>query len=241
MAKSTAPKTAPAKTPREPGRFRQLLKVYAITAKTDRPAVLWSIVGFVVPLALGLGIAAAVQPGNVVAAVMWGLLGATAGLLVAMIVMSRRAEAAAYARFEGQPGATGAVLNSALRRGWRFNEMPVHVSPKTQELVYRAVGPAGVVLIGEGTSKARVQAMVEDEKRKVARIAPGVQIHTFFVVPGDAHATALPKLGPTILKLKRNLNRSEVSVVANRLDSIGTNIPVPKGIDPMKLRQQRQR
>jgi hypothetical protein len=158
-----------------------------------------------------------------------------------MIIMSRRAEAAAYAKFEGQPGATGMVLNSALRRGWRFNEMPVHVSPKTQELVYRAVGPAGIVLIGEGSSKARVQAMVEDEKRKAARIAPGVPIQTFFVVPGDAHATPLSKLGPAILKLKRNLNRGEVSVVANRLDSIGTNIPVPKGIDPSKLRQQRQR
>ncbi len=240
MAKSTAPKTN-VKTTREPGRFRQLLKVYALTAKTDKPAVFWSILGFLVPLAIGLVVANVVAPGNVISNVLWGVLGAAAGLLIAMIIMSRRAEAAAYARFEGQPGATGAVLNSALRRGWRFNEMPVHVSPKTQELVFRAVGPAGIVLIGEGTSKARVQAMVEDERRKAARIAPGVQIQTFYVIPGDPHATSLAKLGPTILKLKRSLNRSEVSVVANRLDSIGTNIPVPKGIDPNKLRQQRQR
>lgn len=234
-------KSKPTQSNREPGRFRQLMKIYALTAKTDKPAVIWSAIGFAVPLAIGLTIAAVVAPGSWVAAVLWGLLGATAGLLIAMIIMSRRAEAAAYMRYEGQPGAAGAVLNSALRRGWRFNEMPVHISPKTQELVYRAVGPAGIVLIGEGTSKARVQAMVEDERRKASRIAPGVAIHTVYVVAGDAHSTSLAKLAPSILKLKRSLNRSEVSVVANRLDSIATNIPVPKGIDPSRIRQQRQR
>lgn len=64
------------------------------------------------------------------------------------------------------------MLQQALRRGWRFSEMPVHVSPKTQEMVFRAVGPGGVVLIGEGFSKSRVQQITEDERRKVARIAP---------------------------------------------------------------------
>ena len=229
------------KIQREPGRFKQLLKVYALTAKTDKRAVLWSVLAFAALLGTGLLVATTVAPGSTVAAVLWGLFGATAGLLLAMIIMSRRAEAAAYMRFEGQPGATGAVLSSALRRGWRFNEMPVHVSPKTQELVYRAVGPAGIVLIGEGTSKARVQAMVEDERRKAARIAPGVEITTLFVVTGDSHSIPLAKLARTIFKLKRSLNRSEVSVVANRLDSIGTNIPVPKGIDPNRIRQPRQR
>ena len=172
---------------------------------------------------------------------MWGSVGAMAGLLGAMIIMSRRAEAAAYMRFEGQPGAAGAVLNSALRRGWRFNEMPVHVSPKTQELVYRAVGPAGIVLIGEGSSKARVQAMLEDERRKASRIAPGVPINTILVVSGDPASTPLAKLAKTIFGYKKTLSRSEVSVVANRLDSVRMNIPVPKGIDPSKVRAPRQR
>ncbi|MFM6963593.1 MAG: DUF4191 family protein [Micrococcales bacterium] len=229
------------KIKREPGRIRQLMQVYALTAKTDKRAVLWSVAAFAGLLATGLLIANAIAPGSVVASIMWGLLGATAGLLLAMIIMSRRAEAAAYMRFEGQPGATGAVLSSALRRGWRFNEMPVHVSPKTQELVYRAVGPAGIVLIGEGTSKARVQAMVEDERRKAARVANGVTITALYVVVGDPHSIPLAKLAATIFKLKRSLDRSEVSAVANRLDSIGTNIPVPKGMDPNKVRQPRQR
>ena len=228
------------KVTREPGRVRQLLKIYAVTAKTDKSAVAFSAAGFIVPIFVGILIASIIAPGSPIAMVLWGILGALAGLLVAMVIMSRRAEAAAYARFEGQPGAAGAVLNAALRRGWRFSEMPVHVSPKTQEMVYRAVGPGGVVLIGEGSSRARVQAMVEDERRKVSRIAPGVTTHAFYVIPGDEKSVPLAKLGRTILKLKRTLNRGEVSVVANRLDSIGLNIPVPKGIDPSRMRAPRR-
>lgn len=228
------------KATREPGRVRQLLKIYAVTAKNDKSAVALAAVGFIVPVLLGIAIASVIAPGSPIGMTLWGILGALAGVLVAMVIMSRRAEAAAYARFEGQPGAAGAVLNSALRRGWRFSEMPVHVSPKTQEMVYRAVGPGGVVLIGEGSSRARVQAMVEDERRKVSRIAPGVGTHAFYVIPGDEKSVPLAKLGRTILKLKRTLNRGEVSVVANRLESIGLNIPVPKGIDPSKMRAQRR-
>lgn len=228
------------KATREPGRIRQLLSIYAATAKNDKSAVFLALLGLLAPIAIGLLIASLVAPGSTIAAILWGVLGGLAGVLIAMLIMSRRAEAAAYARFEGQPGAAGAVLNAALRRGWRFSDMPVHVSPKTQEMVYRAVGPGGVVLIGEGSSRARVQAMVEDERRKVARIAPGVTTNAFYVIPGDDKSVPLAKLGRTILKLKRSLNRGEVSVVANRLDSIGLNIPVPKGIDPNKMRASRR-
>lgn len=228
------------KANKEPGRFKQLLKIYASTARNDKAAVGWALLGLAVPTLLGLGVASIIEPGNTVVLILWTVLGFTTGLLLAMIIMSRRAEAAAYARFEGQQGAAGAVLRSSLRRGWRFNEMPVHISPRTQEVVYRAVGPAGVVLVGEGSSKVRVATMVEDERKKVQRIAPGVATHAFFVVPGDARSTPLAKLGKTILKTKRTLNRREVSVVANRLDSLGMNIPVPKGIDPNRIRAQRR-
>jgi uncharacterized membrane protein YuzA (DUF378 family) len=228
------------KATREPGRIRQLITIYVATTKADKAALGLSLLGFAVPTALGLLIANVIAPGSTITMVLWGIVGGLAGVLVAMVIMSRRAESAAYARFEGQPGATGAVLNAALRRGWRVSDMPVHISPKTQEMVYRAVGPAGVVLIGEGSSRARVQAMVEDERRKVARIAPGVTTNAFYVIPGDEKSVPLAKLGRTILKLKRSLNRSEVSVVANRLESIGLNVPVPKGIDPSRMRAPRR-
>lgn len=234
MAKNSA------KSNRQPSRFVQVIKVLVKTAKDDKSALAWSLIAFIGLLGIGLLIANIVTPGQTAGAVLWGVTGGIAGLLVAMIILSQRAQAVILAGYEGQPGATGAVLQQSLRRGWRFSEMPVHVSPKTQEMVFRAVGPGGVVLIGEGTSKARVQQMTEEERRKVARIAPGVTTHVFFVIPGDPDATKLAKLGPKILKLKTALNRSEVSVVAKRLESIGLNIPVPKGIDPRNMRMPRR-
>lgn len=95
-------------------------------------------------------------------------------------------------------------------------------------------------MIGEGFSKARVQQMTEEERRKVTRIAPGVTTHVFYVIPNDPEAVKLAKLGPKILKLKRSLDRAEVSVVAKRLESIGLNVPVPKGIDPRNMRMPRR-
>ena len=142
---------------RQPSRFIQVVKVLAKTAKDDKSALAWSVLAFVGLLSIGLLIANLVAPGQTVGAILWGVTGGIAGLLAAMIILSQRAQAVILAGYEGQPGATGAVLQQALRRGWRFSEMPVHVSPKTQEMVFRAVGPGGVVLIGEGFSKSRVQ------------------------------------------------------------------------------------
>jgi hypothetical protein len=230
----------PQKPARQPSRFVQVVKVLAKTARDDKGALAWSILAFLGLLAIGLLVANIVSPGQAVGSILWGVTGGLAGLLAAMIILSQRAQAVILAGYEGQPGATGAVLQQALRRGWRFSEMPVHVSPKTQEMVFRAVGPGGVVLIGEGSSKARVQQITEDERRKVSRIAPGVTTHVFYVIPNDPDAVKLAKLGPKILKLKRALNRSEVSVVAKRLESIGLNIPVPKGIDPRNMRMPRR-
>jgi len=47
----------------------------------------------------------------------------------------------------------------------------------------------------------------------------------------------------TVYKLKKSLTRSEVSAVANRLDSLAnsTALPIPKGIDPMRARPPKRK
>ena len=134
-------------------------------------------------------------------------------------------------------GAVGAVLAN-IRKGWRAAEMPVAVNPRSQDAVYRAIGPAGVVLVGEGT-RSRVKVLLEDERRKVSRVAPGAPIE-FVYVTNDAEATALPDLSKTLYKMKKSMSRGEISVVAKRLESLGMNIPIPKGIDPTKLGKMRR-
>ena len=117
--------------------------------------------------------------------------------------------------------------------------MPVAVSPKTREAVYRMIGPAGVVLIGEGSS-ARLRQLVEDEKRKVSRAIPGVTVSVLSVndQPGSVPLHALTK---AIYKLKKTLSRAEISVVNKRLAGLGLNIPIPKGIDPMRARAPKRK
>jgi hypothetical protein len=44
----------------------------------------------------------------------------------------------------------------------------------------------------------------------------------------------------TVYKLKRTLTKAEVTAVSNRLDSLGMQLPIPKGIDPMNFRAPRR-
>jgi len=226
------------KVNREPGRFAQLWSVYKMTAKVDKSAVWWSALALSLGVLAGVALGVWLAPTNGFLAAVYIFTGSLSGLLSGLIVMSKRAERAAYSRIEGQPGAVGAVLGSSLRRNWQAADMPVAMNPKTKEAIYRAVGPAGVVLIGEG-ARTRVQSLLEDERRKINRIAPGAPVH-FIFVSGDEGSTPLHRLAPTLYKLKKGMSRSEITAVRNRLASMGMSLPIPKGIDPTKVRAQRR-
>lgn len=225
------------KANKAPGQISQMWTVYKMTAQQDKTSVLWAALAFTLVLGAFTAFNVAVFPGNVVNLVVFIIMGAMFGLIAAMVVMGRKAERAAYSRIAGQMGAVGAVLAN-IRKGWRAAEMPVAVNPRTQDAVYRAIGPAGVVLVGEGT-RSRVKVLLEDERRKVSRVAPGAPIE-FVYVTNDAEATALPALSKTLYKMKKSMSRGEISVVAKRLESLGMNIPIPKGIDPTKLGKMRR-
>jgi len=224
-----------------PGRFRQLLRVYRVTAKSDPSSAWMALLGFLVAVGIGLLLGFVFNSGSFWGIFLWGLTGVTSGLLVAMIIMSKRAERNAYMRIEGQPGAVGAVLDSQIRRSWRANPMPVAINGKTKDAIYRMVGPAGVVLIAEGNG-ARIHQMLDDEARKVQRVAPGVTTHKLALALDDS-GVRLHALLKTVYKLKKTMTRAEVSAVANRLTSLGTGaaLPIPKGIDPMKVRAPKRK
>jgi hypothetical protein len=220
--------------------MRQLLRVYKITAKND-PTALWlAILGFLLVLGASFLIGFLVNGLGTLGFWLWIATGVLSAALTFMIVMSRRAERNAYVQIEGQAGAVGAVLDSQIRKSWRASPMPIAVNPKSRDAVYRMIGPAGVVLIGEGPS-VRVQQMLEDESRRISRSAPGVQVHKVRVaIDGGVRLYELLK---TVYKLKKSLTRSEVSAVANRLDSLAnsTALPIPKGIDPMRARPPKRK
>lgn len=224
--------------PKEIGKLRQLWRVFKMTAKVDKSAPWVALLAFVLPVLAGVGLGIIFDARNALVIFVWTLLGVMVGLLAGLAVMSRRAERAAYSQIQGQAGAVGAVLSSSLKRGWRTSEMPVAISPRSRDAVYRTVGPAGIVLIAEG-SRAKGQQMMEDERRKLQRAAPGVTIHTLYAT-NDEGSIPLHRLTIEIKKLKRTLNRSEITVVNNRLQALGQALPIPKGIDPLRARPIRK-
>jgi uncharacterized membrane protein YeaQ/YmgE (transglycosylase-associated protein family) len=226
------------KANKTPGRMAQLVSVYRMTIRADSTALWWSLLALAIGVLVGLLASILFAGSNVFTSVAYIVTGVLAGILAAMIVMSRRAERAAYSQIAGQAGAAGAVLGSSLRRNWRSPEMPVAISPKTKDAVWRALGPGGVVLVGEG-SRTRVQSMLEDERRKIQRIAPGVPV-SFLYVTGDQDSVPLHKLASSLYKMKKTLNRTEIAAVDKRLSAIAGGMPIPKGIDPNRVRASRK-
>jgi hypothetical protein len=226
------------KVKKEPGRIKQLWQVYKLTAKADKNFVPLGILSFVGPMAAGIVIILLFFMDSPLSIFLWSVSTVLFSILLALGVLSRRAERAAFMRISGQPGAVAAVLTATLKRGYSTSDMPVAVDPKSRDAVYRAVGRAGVVLIGEGSS-ARLRQIVEDEKRKVSRAIPGVTVSVLSVndQPGSVPLHALTK---AIYKLKKTLSRAEISVVNKRLAGLGLNIPIPKGIDPNRMRAGRR-
>lgn len=225
---------------KEPGRIKQMWQVLQMTRRYDSLVVWYLALAVVAPIALAVVLALLISSGDPVFFVLWIVSGVLGAVLLFLIVLGRRAEKAAYSQIAGQPGAVGAVLKSSLRRSWTGSEMPVTVSPKTQDAVYRAVGRAGVVLIGEGP-RSRTQRMLDDERKSVARILPNVPINYIYVGP-DAESTPLHKIPATLARLKPSLRKPEVHAVNNRLTSLGKNgLPIPKGVDPFKVRSSRPR
>lgn len=224
------------RTPKKPGRLKQMWQVFQMTRRYDSNIIWFMVLGFLVPVALSVVLALLLSPGNIPTIVLWGVAGVLGGILAMLIILGRRAEKAAYSQIEGQPGAVGAVLRSSLKRGWVGSEMPILVNGKTQDAIYRAVGRGGVVLISEGPH-SRTGRMLDEERRKVAKVLGKITVTMLSVGP-DKDAVPLHKLARRLTRIKPTLTKAEVLAVNNRLTSLGTKLPIPKGVDPMKARPQ---
>ena len=235
MARKPKDATAPA-TPKAPGRLKQMGQVFQMTRRHD-PAVVWMLLlAFIAPTAAVVGVGLLLSGGNGWIVALWSVLAVLTGLLVALIVLGRRAEKAAYEQIEGQPGAVGAVLRTGIRGGWMSSEMPVAIS-KQQDALYRCVGKGGIVLIAEGDA-VRTAKLVTDERRRVERAVPNVPITVISIGFADDEVR-LSKLSGSIRKLKKKLTKAEVYAVNNRLNALQNSLPIPKGIDPTKARMPR--
>jgi multidrug transporter EmrE-like cation transporter len=224
---------------KEPGQFAQIFLVLKRTIELDRRNI-W-IIFLPVAAVLSIGttfVVSSFASGAWLMGILLIILSLLSTFVTFTLTLSRRAEKAAYASWEGQPGAVSAVMQTLLKSRWRGSEQPVAVNPRTYDAVYRIVGAPGIVLVGEG-HQSGAQVLVDTERKKLQKIAPGVPVHTLYVTDSD-HALKLSGLRKAALKLPRKLNRAEVKVVASRLTALGINMPIPKGIDPRRARPVRK-
>lgn len=231
MARS---KSGSESTPKKQGRLAQLRAVFQMTRRQD-PAVVWWML-LALAAAMAIGFLVGVLLGHPVYVT---VLGTLVGITLATFVLARRAERAAFAQLAGQAGASLAALQN-VKRGWNIEEQPIAVDPRTQDLVFRAVGRPGVLLVTEGPLP-RVNRLAEQERKRINRVL-GAEVPVIVLHAGDGEGqVSLRKLRGAVLKLRPKLTKTEVTEVSKRLRALGAaRPPIPKGIDPLRMRPDRR-
>jgi hypothetical protein len=222
MFKRDKNKEAKIKTPR----FKTIRDAYAVT-KSVKPWIgIVLIATFLVVLAIGITLGIIFNH-----PVYGGFVTIPVAVLAAMFLFTRVAGTAAYANIEGQIGAGASVL-MAIRKGWTTT--PAVAVNRQQDMVHRSVGRAGIVLTGEGGFAVR--QMIQDEKKKAERFAPGVPITEVIVGDGEGQVS-IRKLQNHVAKLPRKLSAHQMREVRARLKAVGgLSMPIPKGPMPKGIK-----
>lgn len=233
MAKRDKAAKKPAKDKSKPGRIKQIRQSYAMTKQSD-PKI--GLILLAVFLLAGLAMFSLML--MVFDSLYFPItLGVSVGLLAALIVFGRRAQAAALTQIEGRPGAAAAALGM-LRRGWKID--PAIAVNKQQDVVTRVVGPPGIVLLGEGNPN-RLRPLLTAERRKHERVASEVPINEV-IVGREPGQVPLPQLIKHVRKLGRQLKPAQMTDVLARIRALDANrstLPMPKGPMPTSMKGMR--
>ncbi len=212
-------------------RFKTIRDAYALAKKQYSFVLLRCLAVFAPLWIIGIGLGAQLGRPGYAAFITFPL-----ALLGAFFYFTRMASSAAYASIEGEPGAAASVLMS-IRKGWTVT--PAVSVNKAQDMVHRAVGKAGVVLVAEGGFG--VGALLNDEKKKMERFPPGVPVHEIVIGSGESEVS-VRKLQKRMKKFPKKLSTVQVRELRARLKAVGgMNIALPKGPMPKNMRMPKPR
>ncbi|MGO3208667.1 DUF4191 domain-containing protein [Brachybacterium sp. AOP42-C2-15] len=219
------------------GRIKQIIEVYKYTQEIDRTTLPWMIGAILGAIALGVLVSWLVLNSP-----WYGIfMGLAIGVLVAMMILARKAERAAFGRIKGQPGAALAAMQS-IRRGWNIDEEPVQIDPRSQKMLFRASGRAGIAVVAEDSSATSMK-LLEKERRSIRRVLQhdNVPVHQIVVGDGDGEVP-LHKLPSHMQRMKKQLTKDEAAQVTKRLNALRRSLrqSIPKGVDPMRARPNRK-
>jgi hypothetical protein len=120
-----------------------------------------------------------------------------------------------------------------MRGSWTVT--PAVSANRNMDVVHRAVGKPGVILVGEG-SPSRLAGLLAAEKKRVSRVAYEVPIIEFQVGTEEGQVP-ISKLQRTIMRLPRQLKPEAISDLNHRLKALQPTLQAPKGPIPRSARQ----
>jgi hypothetical protein len=203
---------------------------YKMASQYD-PKLGWLLAGLFVAV-MAVPIIGGLVLGNMIT---WVLIGLPIAILAVAILFSRRAMKSAYKSLEGKQGAAVAVIQSQnlAKAGWTVS--PAVAVNKAQDMVHRAVGRGGIVLIGEGTSPG-LAALSTAERKRTARFVGEIPIAEIVIGQGEGQVP-IAGLEGYLRKLNKVLAPGEVTELRKRLDALTTSpLPIPKGPIPKSAR-----
>ncbi|WP_270407775.1 DUF4191 domain-containing protein [Brachybacterium paraconglomeratum] len=222
---------------KKPGRLKQMLEVFKYTQEVDRSTLPLMILAVVGAIAVGVLLTVLIFDSP-----WYGIfMGLAVGVLIAMIILARKAERAAFDRIKGQTGAALAAMQS-IRRGWNVEDEPVQIDPRSQKMLFRASGRAGIAVVAEDSSGISMK-LLEKERRSIRRVLQHDNVPVHQIVVGDGEGEVpLHKLPTYMQRMKKQLTKQESAQVTKRLNALHRSLrqQVPKGVDPMRARPNRK-
>jgi hypothetical protein len=206
-------------------RLKQIGQVFSFTAKQDKWFVPLLAAAVLIPAALtvlvvllGFGL-------------VWIPVGVMVALLLALVVLNLRSNAAMMNAAEGQPGAAASIVEN-MRGDWRVRAA---ASSTTQfDMVHIVIGRPGVILLGEGQAQ-RVRGLLGQEKRRLSKVIGNAPLYDYMIGTGDGELS-IRKLRTTMMKLPRNLTGKDVNALDKRLAALMARPQMPKGAIPKNMR-----
>lgn len=222
---------------KKPGRLKQMFEVFKYTQEVDRSTLPLMILAIVGAIAVGVLLTVLIFDSP-----WYGIfMGLAVGVLIAMIILARKAERAAFDRIKGQTGAALAAMQS-IRRGWNVEDEPVQIDPRSQKMLFRASGRAGIAVVAEDSTGISMK-LLEKERRSIRRVLQHDNVPVHQIVVGDGEGEVpLHKLPTYMQRMKKQLTKQESAQVTKRLNALHRSLrqQVPKGVDPMRARPNRK-
>jgi hypothetical protein len=164
----------------------------------------------------------------------WIPVGVMVALLLALVVLNLRSNAAMMNAAEGQPGAAASIVEN-MRGDWRVRAA---ASSTTQfDMVHIVIGRPGVILLGEGQAQ-RVRGLLGQEKRRLSKVIGTAPLYDYVIGTGEGELS-IRKLRTTMMKLPRNLTGKDVNALDKRLAALMARPQMPKGAIPKNMRPSR--